>query len=132
MTRNPRTEFSSDTKRQAYERSGGICECHRIPHVFARFCGLPLGDGNTFYEHIVTDKNFGDNDLCNCAVLTRNCWRFKTDHYDLPINAKTDRQQDAARGIDDRWRQRLPGGRDSDIKIKIGGRVVDRHTGEPR
>ena len=133
MTRHARNEFPSPVKRAAYERSGGICECHLIPHVFAHFCGLPLGDGNTFYEHINPDRISGRNDLDNCAVLTRNCWRFKTDQYDLPVIAKNDRQQDSARGIKSRWRGRLPGARDSDVKMKINqfaAQPVNRRTGE--
>lgn len=28
-----RLEFSNKTKRAAYERSGGLCECHLIPWI---------------------------------------------------------------------------------------------------
>lgn len=129
---NRRREFPSSVKREAYARSKGICECHLIPHVFKDPCGLPLGGGNTFYEHVDPDKISGRNDLRNAAVLTRNCWRYKTDRYDRKVIAKNDRQYDGARGIKDRWRQKLPGGRDSGIKIKLARRqVVDRRTGEP-
>lgn len=132
---NARHEFDSPTKRQAHARAGGICECHLIPHVFAHACGLPLGDGNTFYEHIDPDRICARNDLSNCAVLTRNCWRFKTDHYDLPIIAKNDRQCDGARGIKDRWRKKLPGGRDDPYKMKLDNagfaKPIDRETGAP-
>ena len=133
MTRQ-RNEFPSPTKRQAFERSKGICECHLVPHVLAHPCGLPLGDGNTFYEHIDPDKISGRNDLGNCAALTRNCWRFKTDHYDLPVIAKNDRQLDGARGIKDRWRKRLPGSRSHPFKMKLDSgfaKPVSRRTGEP-
>lgn len=129
-----RNEFSSPIKREAFEHSKGICECHLIPHVFQIPCGLPLGDGNTFYEHIDPDKICGRNDLDNCAVLTRNCQRYKTRVYDLPVIAKNDRQIDGARGIKDRWRKWLPGSRNSDVKMKInaGGfaEPVNRYTGE--
>lgn len=130
MTRAARQEFSSDTKRQAYARSRGICECHLIPHVFPTPCGLPLGDGNTFYEHITPDAYLGRNDLANCAALTKTCWRFKTDTFDLPTIAKTERNFDAAKGIKDRWRKRLPGSRDSGVKISMTRGPVDRRTGE--
>lgn len=94
-----RNEFSAQTKREAFERSRGICECHLIPHVFKTPCGLPLGQGNTFYEHIDPDKISGRNDLANAAVLTKTCWRHKTRIYDLPTVADNNRMQDRARGI---------------------------------
>ena len=99
MIRRARNNFSKDTKRAAYERSGGICECHLIPHVFKVACGLRLSPGNTFYEHINPDKISGRNDLDNAAVLTKTCWKIKTATFDLPTIAKSNRTQDRARGI---------------------------------
>lgn len=97
--RHIRNNFTKETKRLAYERSAGICECHLIPHVFAVACGRPLGAGNTFYEHIDPDAICGRNDLGNAAVLTRTCWKFKTAEHDLPVIAKSNRTRDVARGI---------------------------------
>lgn len=94
-----RNNFTRETKREAHERSGGICECHLIPHVFASPCGRPLGTGNTFYEHIDPDAICSRNDLDNCAVLTKTCWKLKTDVHDKPLIAKVRRTGDAARGI---------------------------------
>ncbi len=129
MTRR-RNEFSRETKRAAYERSGGICECHRIPHVFRAACGCPVGPGNLFYEHIDPDAICGRNDLDNCAVLTKTCWRIKTDHYDRPVIAKSNRVRDRYIGArSPSWRP-MPGGRATNIKIKVGGGVVDRRTGQ--
>lgn len=105
-----RDEFPRSVKLEALERSGGVCECHLIPHVFKTFCGLPLGTGNTFFEHIVCDEIRKDNSLRNAAVLTKTCWRFKTDHHDLPIIAKAKRNFDSHNGIV-RPRRTLPGGR---------------------
>lgn len=135
MTRR-RAEFSAETKRQAYERSkdgAGVarCECYRIPHVFPEPCGVPLVTGQIFYEHCVQDAIGGGNDLDNCAVLTKTCWRLKTSTYDLPVIAKVKRVADRDRGIYRTPRQRLHGGRGSLFKIKIGGGVVNRRTGEP-
>ncbi len=93
MIRQRRNNFTSETKRQA------ICECHLIPHVFKVACGLSLSPGNTFYEHVDPDAISGRNDLGNCAVLTKTCWKFKTADYDLPTIAKSNRTQDRARGI---------------------------------
>jgi hypothetical protein len=94
-----RHEFSAATKREAYERSGGICECHRIPNWPHPICRAPLGQGNTFYEHIDPDAICGRNDLDNAAVLTKTCWHLKTNTIDKPVIAKANRVRDRARGI---------------------------------
>ncbi|MDP2410400.1 MAG: hypothetical protein Q8M26_08945 [Pseudolabrys sp.] len=125
-----RLNFTTDTQRQALARSKGICECHLIPHVFKVFCGLPLGNANTFFEHIDPDGLRKDNSLSNCAVLTRTCWKFKTHRFDQPVVARAKRISDKHNGVKDPWRQQLPGGRDSFLKKKINGRVVIRATGE--
>ena len=127
----PRLKFTTATQREALARSNGICECHRIPYVFKHPCGLPLGAGNTFFEHIVCDELRKDNSLENCAVLTKTCWRMKTDTYDKPVIAKAHRNFDRNNGIRDPWRKALPGGRHSDVKIRIGKPPVHRRTGAP-
>ena len=95
-----RLEFKAKTKNEAYDRSGGICECHRVPMLHRpEGCGRGLGIGNQFYEHITPAKNKDDNSLSNCAVLSKTCWREKTAIYDLKVIAKTKRQRNLARGI---------------------------------
>src|SRR4051812_43166385 len=95
-----RREFSNQTKRDAYSRSGGICECHLIPWLKRPDgCGVKLITGAIFYEHINTDFHSSDNGLGNCAVLSRTCWREKTSDHDIPSIAKTKRVRDLARGI---------------------------------
>lgn len=95
-----RREFSNPTKRDAWERSGGVCECHRVPMLKRPAgCGMKLGEGNTFYEHITPDAFSSDNSLGNCAVLTKTCWREKTREFDRPTIDKSNRQRDRARGI---------------------------------
>ena len=127
-----RLEFSTHVQRAALQRAGGICECHRIPHVFEQPCGCPIGPGNTFFEHIIPDGLRKDNSLDNCAVLTKTCWGFKSATYDKPITAKAQRVQDAHYGVEDPWRRRLPGGKDDPYKISMSRRrPVDRRTGEP-
>lgn len=127
--RHRRNEFSVETKRQAFARAAGICECHLIPHVFPQACGLPLSAGNTFYEHIILDRICGRNDLDNCAVLTKTCWRLKTASYDLPLVARVRRREDRHHGI--RPAPSLPAARRDPFKKTLAGRVVDRRTGEP-
>ena len=103
--RSKRKDFSRETKRQAWERAAGICECHRIasygiPGFKAGGCYQMLGPvGNIFYEHIIADRAGGKPTLENCAVLTRACWKIKTATNDLPLAAKVRRQEDMARGI---------------------------------
>lgn len=128
---NRRHEFPASVQREALQRSNGICECHLIPHVFKVFCGLPLGPGNTFFEHIDPDGLRKDNSIRNCAALTKTCWRYKTDHHDLPIIAKAKRNFDSDNGIH-RPRRYLPGGRGDPFKFTPGStRPIDRKTRGP-
>lgn len=132
MSRGP--DFGKDTKRAALERSGGICECHRVPQLMEilhdKPCGVPLGAGDTFYEHIIPKEFSGDNSLDNAAVLTRTCWRLKTDIYDLPAIADAKRQEDHQFAIDGPGLGRHPmrGGRHSDESRGMTGRVKPRRT----
>lgn len=96
----PRLEFTSETKRLAYKRSLGVCECRRIPFLRRPSgCGVVLGAGNIFYEHIIPDNIKPDNSLDNCAVLCRTCWREKTSRYDRKVIAKSNHTRDRHRGI---------------------------------
>lgn len=128
----PRLEFTSPTKRAAYKRSLGICECHLIPWLKRpQGCGCRLGAGNTFYEHIVPDNIRPDNSLDNCAVLTKTCWREKTDTYDRKVIAKSNHVRDLARNIKHNYYRPLPGSRRSGIKLSFRGPPIDRATGLP-
>lgn len=135
MAMNRRREFSKATRREAYERSKGMCECALVPSLptFEKGCGCALGAGNTFYEHIDPDGAGGDNTLANCAVLVKTCWRIKTDEHDRPVVAKVQRQRDRAIGAKTNTFRPLPGSKRSGIKLPLGGRDVPhyRRTGEP-
>ena len=126
--RHTRNEFSSATKRAAFARANGICECHLIPHVFPQPCGRPVGEGNTWFEHIDPDRISGRNDLANCAVLTKTCGRYKSARYDLPIVARVRKREDRSRGI--KPAPSLPGSRKDPFKKTMRGEVIDRATGE--
>jgi hypothetical protein len=108
-----RQEFTSKIKREMLDRSGGICECHRIPGMKA--CGLPLGPGNTFFEHIVQCAIGGDNSADNGAALTRTCWKLKTRMQDVPIIKRVRDRRNANYGI--RPRSRFRGWRRFDKTI---------------
>src|ERR1035437_10319237 len=111
-----RDEFPRSVKLEALERSGGICECHLIPHVFEVFCGLPLGVGNTYFEHVLPDNISKDNSLSNAACLTKTCFRFKTDYHNVIV----------------RPRRTLPGGRGDPFYFTPGSTwPIDRKTGLP-
>ena len=90
--RSRRLEFTAATKRDAFSRSGGVCECHRI-HWLKRpdGCGVKLVAGGIRYEHINPDAIRQDNSLDNAAVLCKICWLEKSARYDLPTIAKSNR-----------------------------------------
>ena len=128
MTR--RLEFSAQTRRDAFARSGGVCECHRIPWLKVK-CARPLSAGNIFYEHIKPCEIGGGNDLDNCAVLTKTCWRIKTDSYDRKVIAKSNHVRDRAIGIRRHASRPMPFGRADPIKMTLARGPVDRRTGQP-
>lgn len=86
----PRREFSVQTKRAAYKRSGGHCQK----------CGIHFDSKiRPEYDHIIMDALSGDNSLANCQVLCRKCHSEKTNGKDKPTAAKTKRLADAKMGI---------------------------------
>ena len=127
---NHRLEFTNPTKREAHDRSGGRCECHRLAGI-AGFtspgCGRPLGTGNIFYEHIICDGLRKDNSLDNCAVLTKTCWKRKT-AWDQPVVAKAKRVGEQHRSIWSPPRQVFPGSRRSPWIKHVNG-LTERRPG---
>jgi hypothetical protein len=123
-----RREFSPATKREAYARSRGLCECYRVPPLNRpNGCGVKLISGSIFYEHIVPDNIAQDSSLENCAVLTRTCWREKTDSYDRKIIAKSNHSRDRNRGIARAFRSRpIIGTKRSGWKHYMAGEWVRR------
>ena len=118
-----RLEFTAKTKRQAYERSGGICECHLIPWLNRpKGCGASLR-ATVYYEHVIPDGIAKNNDLENCAALCLTCWREKTDAYDRKVISKSNHTRDRARGIKRRKGRPLPGTRASGIRKRMDGTV---------
>lgn len=117
-----RLEFAGPTRRQAFARSRGICECHRIPWLRRpNGCGLRLVAGAIFYEHIVPDAIRPDNSLSNCAVLARSCWKEKTARHDLPVVAKAKRTYDRHIGAQASPRDLIVGSRASSWKHHMAG-----------
>lgn len=123
-----RREFSPDTKRQAVRRSGGICECHLLAKAGVlgfnvQGCGVQIGVGNCFFEHIEPSYFAGRNDLDNIAAISRTCWKMKTAKYDIPKIAKTKRQQNMRFGIKSESSTPIPGSKRSVFRKKMNGRV---------
>jgi len=95
-----RCEFTKPVRRDALKRAGGRCEASGS--IFGlepgQRCSVSLANGVRF-EHLNPDANSKDNSLENCAAVCLSCWRYKTDHFDKPLVAKTLRQQDKDSGI---------------------------------
>lgn len=90
-----RNEFSSKTKREAFQRSGGFCEGSgpRYGLAHGRRCMADLKHG-VEYDHANPDANSKDASLANCVCVCAACHRFKTAKVDVPMIAKTKRQAD--------------------------------------
>lgn len=120
-----RAEFSKPIKREALKRAKGQCEATGTWYGLApgQRCTMPLSHGVEF-DHIDLESNSRDASLENCAAVCIPCHRHKTRTRDIPIAAKTVRQQDKARGI--RKKSNFPGGKGSKWKRKMDGTVVER------
>lgn len=101
MARSRRYEFSKQTKREALQRSGKLCEA--VGPVYGlppgQRCNAPL-DGGVEFDHYpapATDK--GSDTLENCVATCKTCHRFKTSSYDVPMQAKGKRVSDKHLGI---------------------------------
>lgn len=123
-----RLEFTAKTKRLAFERSQGVCECALVPMLNRpNGCGTRLTDGRVRYEHIIPDNIAQDNSLENCAALSLGCWREKTDNYDRKVIAKSNHQRDRARGIKPKRSRPFLTNKNGPFKQKFGGTVVRRN-----
>lgn len=98
-----RSEFSAQTKRDAWDRADGICEgagpMYGLPEGIR--CNWNLRRG-VEYDHDDPDRNSRDNSLANCVCLCPHCHLYKTTKRDRPLIAKTNHQEDMAKGIKQR------------------------------
>lgn len=122
-----RVEFTKPTKRLALKRSGMKCEAtgaiYGLPP--GQRCNAPLALGVRF-EHVDPDANSKDNSLENCDCVCPKCWRWKTDHYDKPLIAKTNRQRDKHLGITRPKRKMQSRGFDKTRTRHMDGSVTKR------
>lgn len=110
-----RQEFSVSTKKAAYDRSNGICECG---------CGVAFGSGKNRpeYDHRIECALGGDNSLENCVVLRLCCHSTKTSTR-APTLAKAGRIERKQRGIKPMHKQLIPGSKGSGFRKRIDGSV---------
>lgn len=123
MTRS--AEFTKPTKREALKRAEGKCEAVGPWYglEYGQRCNASLSRG-VHFDHIILEANSHDNSLENCAAVCVPCHKTKTAKRDIPLAAKTVRQQDKALGI--RKPSRMAGSRNSRFKKKLDGSVVIR------
>lgn len=122
-----RAEFPKPVKRAALLRSGQRCEAAGGMYGLdpAHRCNAPLAYGVEF-DHVILDANSKDNSLENCAAVCIKCHKWKTAKHDIPMAAKTVRQQDMARGIR-RSSHPMPGSKASGWR-KPFNRPAERRT----
>lgn len=108
-----RKEFTKRVKLEAWTRAKGCCEA----------CGIKLDGKRVEYDHVIADSLGGEPVVGNCRVLCSPCHLAKT-RSDAPRIAKTNRLRAREAGI--RKKSRFPGSRDSRLKKRIDGSVVER------
>jgi 5-methylcytosine-specific restriction endonuclease McrA len=114
-----RQEFPKSVKSKAAERAAGHCE----------ECNKKLRAGDWHYDHIVPDGLGGEPTRDNCKVLCLPCHKDKTRLQDNPVMQRADRQRKSiAQGVHTA-RKPMPFGRNSNLKVKMDGTIVDRRTG---
>ena len=113
-----RTEFSMKTKKAAWDRAGGICECG---------CGREVGGkdpkSRPDYDHILADALGGDNSLENCQCIRFDCHKLKTASTDIKHIAKARRGEKQRAGLKPMKRP-MPGSKGSGMRKKMDGTVV--------
>lgn len=116
----PRGYLSKRTKLAIFEREKGLC----------MLCGIRLQTGRFIYEHVRALELGGADEPENIRLTCLPCAGEKTKR-DHSRAAKAKSQKQAHLGMKSDRRKPLPFGRDSNLKIRMDGTVVDRRTGEP-
>lgn len=102
-------------------RQDGLCGCG---------CGQKLHVKRWILEHVEPLADGGADDPSNMAAYTEDCAKAKT-KAEAGARAKARRTRDKFTGIMPKSKSRMKFGRDSRLKKKLDGTVVDRSTGEP-
>ena len=92
--------FKAKTKRERLAHSGGFCEAAGVLYGLpdGHRCNSDLSRGVEF-DHFDLVANSKDNSFENCRAVCPACHRYKTDKFDVPKAAKTQRQQDKNSGV---------------------------------
>lgn len=96
-----RHDFSKPTKREALKRSGGLCEAMGTVYGLepGQRCYAPLSHGVEFDHYPVAATERDSDGIDNCVACCRTCHSFKTRTFDIPMQAKSKRVQDAHTGV---------------------------------
>ena len=114
MPKRAQPEFSTATKREAWDRCRGFCE-GKIPmtgegQVSGKLmrCSAPLKGRKKEYDHILPIGLGGKSTLANLQVLCEACHTRKTSKEDVPRMAKADRQKNQDVGAEKPHKQAIP------------------------
>lgn len=114
-----RRRFSARALRNRLAEFADSCAC----------CGMPITPASGLdWDHRVPLELGGEDEIDNLQPLCRRCHVSKTAE-DVGRIAKARRVRDRHLGIKPTYKRKLPGGRESGWKMKVGGGRVPR---EPR
>lgn len=120
----PRRSLTSKQRQALYERCRGEKD-----YPDCNICGLPIQPGQRWHEsHDPRLPRALGGDVTGIAHERCNLDHAHT--HDVPLIAKTIRRRQKHTGAF-RRQSRLPGAKDSNIRITINKGPVDRRTGEP-
>lgn len=106
-----RRSLSRLARVRIFDAAGGVCH----------LCKTKITVGERWdVEHVRALSLGGADDEANMRPAHVDCHRIKTSE-EAPRKAKADRQRAAHLGIKKNATRRMPFGRDSDKKAKIGG-----------
>jgi len=113
------TQIPPRVRVRVFERAGGCCTV----------CMRKLGPGDAWQaDHTVALINGGENREDNLRLVCNWCHKGKT-RSDVAEKSRTARVRSKHLGI--KRPSRFAASRESNIKQKIDGTLVDRRTGEP-
>lgn len=98
---NRRLEFSQATRKAAWERARGTCECG---------CARPFGKHpreRPEFHHRIEAISGGDNSLENCLCIRVDCHKAITASQSAPKAAKIRREDKRQRGLE-RRKKKIP------------------------
>lgn len=115
----PRKRISTKDRIRLFEEKKGIC------HI----CGLKVHVGQDWeLSHVIPLACGGDDEWSNYDVAHKTCHRELTAKVDIPTIAKVARIRAKHLGAKLPSRNTLPGGKNSEWKRTLDGRVVPRRS----